>query len=149
MSQAPMTRAAAVQAQRTAKPDQGASELAGGWTLRIACPAWLGRYLAMSGPHGLGSAVMMLGATRTSPTKAAMAPAVRRQMPPRPRAKRARTVKKRPPPTTARSTPGSLSDTPACLLARMAWPLRKAANDAADPTTNTGIASTTAFAAKT
>src|SRR5690349_22043386 len=97
-------------------------------------------------PAGSGISCASGASTSTNPITAVIAPAVCRMSPATAIANRPSTARYRPPPATARSTPGSLIDT-GTLLFRMAEPTKNEAKQTISPMTSTTAVKATILAA--
>lgn len=86
-----MMSATAAYPHINAKPLHGANELAPWWSDVMESPMFAGRNRRTLSAIDDGSAVMMSGRTRSTPTNALIAPAVCGTIVPRPSAKRPRT----------------------------------------------------------
>src|SRR6516165_1467159 len=133
-------------AQNTPNPVHGASDVAGsGCTVTTASPAAPGRYLPISSATPLGRKPTTIGIANSRPNSAEIPPAVLRSRVPRARPSRPATARYSALPITARTTPGSPSDTDRCWRPRIDCPARNTANAAGTLAATTTAASTAAL----
>src|SRR6266700_2739245 len=113
----------------------------------MVSPAFIGRSGPMVSCHDDGSSAVSRVGTNSTPNRTATAPALERKTVPSPKPSRARTVRYRPAPVMARSTPGSARVVRmASSAGRNAWKARYAARHAMIPITTVVAASTSALA---
>src|SRR5215472_16073694 len=133
-------------AQNTPNPVHGASDVAGsGCTDVTARPAAPGRYLPTSSARPPGRKPTTIGIANSRPNSAEIPPAVLRRSVPRARPSSPATARYSAPPITARTTPGSPSDTDRCWRPRIDCPARNTASAAGTLTATIEAASAAAL----